>query len=625
MSSNIKTQIQKILNSFYPNDTFFIETILLPIKDNNSFYTNLNNWYRENSQVSENDPFHKLYGISEISKPIIRKSSSSFEFNKQNIDLLFTIVKNVLKSENENYLNLKQKLNDIFDLYDLNTIKFITDQIYCTPSSFPVNFYAFAISIRIIIQCYYNQLNNFAFGLFSELNFSLKDEIFYSELFCCYLLFLYFMYELNLENKKSISLYLLNNNDLFENFTYHVDEDGYNKVKEIISIEDLNILNLISSFFQINFIEANIYIMYMIKEEQYKNLLNFIDNQSKLKTINLNCSNVFIDKYNIINDFNKITTLSINILNKSSEVKINLKNLNENNKTKLNKFYIEGDNLNLNFLPDCFSQLITFSYISNGNEIAKFDLKILEKADKLKELILKNISPEQLNLLTNIFQNNPNKSLLTTFDVELNNISELNKQLILESIDPLFSLKCMSEVENFKIKIDNKTTDKKKYFVLHEKNAYYFINVGLSKFQNCQIFTITNHNETFYPEDNLSSGCSKTKKNPLKISENESFSLDDNLNDSILWNNNNDTIVYYSDNKVINENDRRDFNKKLFSYSSGNVGIGRKLHNKTEYLNCLYSICKAQKKLKAKPILMGIFKFLSQPKGRQFLVANYNN
>ena len=142
MSSNIKTQIQKILNSFYPNDTFFIETILLPIKDNNSFYTNLNNWYRENSQVSENDPFHKLYGISEISKTIIRKSSSSFEFNKQNTDLLFTIVKNVLKSENENYLNLKQKLNDIFDLYDLNTIKLITDQIYCTPSSFPVNFYA---------------------------------------------------------------------------------------------------------------------------------------------------------------------------------------------------------------------------------------------------------------------------------------------------------------------------------------------------------------------------------------------------------------------------------------------------------------------------------------------------
>ena len=66
----------------------------------------------------------------------------------------------------------------------------------------------------------------------------------------------------------------------------------------------------------------------------------------------------------------------------------------------------------------------------------------------------------------------------------------------------------MSEVENFKIKIDNKTTDKKKYFVLHEKNAYYLINVGLSKFQNCQIFTITNHNETFYPEDNLSSGSS---------------------------------------------------------------------------------------------------------------------
>ena len=132
--SSIKEQIKKILITFYPNDTLFIDTILLPINDS-SFLSNLNNWYKENSQVSIEDPFHKLYGISEISKPIIRKSSSSFEFNKQNIDLLFTIVKNVLKSENENYLNLKQKLNDIFDLYDLNTIKFITDQIYCTPSS----------------------------------------------------------------------------------------------------------------------------------------------------------------------------------------------------------------------------------------------------------------------------------------------------------------------------------------------------------------------------------------------------------------------------------------------------------------------------------------------------------
>ena len=150
--SSIKEQIKKILITFYPNDTLFIDTILLPINDS-SFLSNLNNWYKENSQVSIEDPFHKLYGISEISKPIIRKNLSSFELKKQNIDLLFTIVKNFLKSGNNNILILKQKLNDIFDLYDLNTIHFISEQIYSTPSSFPINFYAFCITIKIIVEC----------------------------------------------------------------------------------------------------------------------------------------------------------------------------------------------------------------------------------------------------------------------------------------------------------------------------------------------------------------------------------------------------------------------------------------------------------------------------------------
>ena len=622
--SSIKEQIKKILITFYPNDTLFIDTILLPLKDT-SFLSNLNNWYKENSQVSIEDPFHKLYGISEISKPIIRKNLSFFELTKQNIDLLFTIVKNFLKSGNNNILILKQKINDIFDLYDLNTIHFITEQIYSTPSSFPINFYAFAISIKILVECFFSQLKNFSFGLFSDLKFSINDDIFYSELFCCYLLFIYYLYELNLISKQSISLFLLNNNDLFENYTYHVDENGYNKVKDIISIEDLSILNLITSFFQINCKKVNIYILYSIKENEYNYLLNFINNQKLLTTINLNCSNAFINKYNIINDFNKMKTLSIKILNTSSQILVNLQNLEKDNKTSLINFYIEGDNLKINSLPECFSNLKSFSYISNGNNIISFDLTIFEKSEKLKELTLKSISPEQLTTLINIFQSIPNKSDFKHFDVEINNINALNKQSILESIEPIFTLTSMSQVENFKIKIDNKTTDKTKYFTLNVENGYYYINKAFEKFENCQIFSITNHNENYYPEDNLTQGSRKSKKNPLKKNEMESFTLEDNEHECSVFSNNNDTVIYYNDNIMINENDRRDFNKRLFSHSSGNVGEPKKLLLKHDYLTCLYCISRSQKKLKAKPILMNIFKFLTLPRGRQYIIANYNN
>ena len=622
--SSIKEQIKKILITFYPNDILFIDTILLPIKDT-SLLSNLNNWYKENSQVSTDDPFHKLYGISEVSKPIIRKNLSTFELTKPNIDLLFTIVKNFLKNGNDNLVILKQKLNDIFDLYDLKSIHFITEQIYSTPSSFPINFYAFAISIKILVECFFSQLKNFSFGLFSDLKFSINDEIFYSELFCCYLLFIYYLYELNLISKKSISLFLLNNNDLFENYTYHVDENGYNKVKDIISIEDLSILNLITSFFQINCKKVNIYILYSIKENEYNYLLNFINNQKLLTTINLNCSNAFINKYNIINDFNKIATLSIKILNTSSQILVNLKNLEKDNKTSLINFHIEGDNLKINALPECFCNLKSFSYISNGNNIISFDLKIFEKFEKLKKLILKSISPEQLTTIINIFHIIPNKSFFTDFDIELNNINNLNKQSILESIEQIFILPSMSQVENFKIKIDNKTTDKTKYFVLNKENGYYYINRALGAFENCQIFSITNHNENYYPEDNLTQGLGKTKKNPLKINEIESFTLEDNVNECQDFSNKNDTVIYYNDNIRTNTNDRRDFNKRLFSHNSSNIGEIKKLHLKNDYLNCLYCISKSQKKLKAKPILMNIFKFLTLPRGRQYIVANYNN
>ena len=42
--SSIKEQIKKILITFYPNDTLFIDTILLPINDS-SFLSNLNNFH----------------------------------------------------------------------------------------------------------------------------------------------------------------------------------------------------------------------------------------------------------------------------------------------------------------------------------------------------------------------------------------------------------------------------------------------------------------------------------------------------------------------------------------------------------------------------------------------------
>ena len=147
----LTSEIRKILLFLYPNDAFFIDIIISPDRDL-QFFTKISKWIEDNEMKNNiNSPFNKLYGISDILSKNQKMNSSSFNFTKTTIDTFYNIVKTNLLSNEE--ISLKEKLIDAFNIADITSINFVNETNENNNSkNLPINFYAFAICIRVLYE-----------------------------------------------------------------------------------------------------------------------------------------------------------------------------------------------------------------------------------------------------------------------------------------------------------------------------------------------------------------------------------------------------------------------------------------------------------------------------------------
>ena len=78
----------------------------------------------------------------------------------------------------------------IYKCHNLNRINFISNKEKNGPSKYPVNFYAFCIGIRILIECYSEQIKFFDLGIFMNSNetlFGKENNFCFLSLACLYI------------------------------------------------------------------------------------------------------------------------------------------------------------------------------------------------------------------------------------------------------------------------------------------------------------------------------------------------------------------------------------------------------------------------------------------------------
>ena len=89
---------------------------------------------------------------------------------------------------------IRSRLIEVFNCPNISSIGFISNKTENYTSTYPVNFYAFCISIKILLLCFPKQIKNFHIGIFNseQTSFNINtNNYFLSELFCSYVSFLY--------------------------------------------------------------------------------------------------------------------------------------------------------------------------------------------------------------------------------------------------------------------------------------------------------------------------------------------------------------------------------------------------------------------------------------------------
>ena len=208
-SLNFET-IKKIILLFYPREDQNFIDLIFKEKDILSFFKDLLNYYKTIPKFSNDNIENKFYGIQNITKlPNTKKEITNIELNKLNTDLIFVTVKQIMLSsyEDENNINInnnellldkksliKSRLIQIFNSENISSIGFISNKEGNYTSSYPVNFYAFCISMKILLICFPEQIKKFHIGIFNTIDTSFNiqnNDYFFSDLFCSYLSYLY--------------------------------------------------------------------------------------------------------------------------------------------------------------------------------------------------------------------------------------------------------------------------------------------------------------------------------------------------------------------------------------------------------------------------------------------------
>ena len=643
--------VKKILLSFYPEDKFLFDIILSPL-NKATFLYDLDKYYSKLDEFSNKDPFNKYYGVQSSAKLIIRENQSSIDLNKENTDIIFSLVDQVLASFGPklNINTIKGNINEIYKCHNLDRINFISNKEKNGRSLYPVNFYVFCICLRMIIECYSEQIKYFDIGVFmnsTETLFS-KDnnDCFLSELFCCYIVYLYFYSVLTKHHDVCLTLHFFDDSSIYDNFTFHITENGYDKINEILgkNKEKYDVMTLLKEIFTVNLNKLNFNFHYNISKEEYEKIVELLNCQDYLTKVEFYCQDNFMNssKYNIFKDIQKCKELNFYIQ----------KGINDKEKIKLNGDFnnisnlaIQGDNLIVESLPEKLNHLNSLKLISKTNNInspyysEKYEKEnicfnitqeLFNNFDNIQQLTLKFLSLEQFLWLVNSLNSKTSKpkSDLLKLDVEVdysfsnlikeqnnnkNNNEELNKNLILKGINSLINY-CprISKIRELCLNLVNNSPQNN--FVLSTENGLYFIDLVLTKLNNCYNFSLINNNNNYYPAEEekpditLTGNGRRTRKNiKKKNNENEEFYLSENKHKCRCdWNHNNEIYVSY------NGNENNDYSKYI---------------DIDKFIPFLLVVERKLKKLKSKPIIFNISKCLNiiNKRPKQFKVINFNN
>ena len=665
--------IKKIIFLFNPREDQKFIDLIFKEKDTLSLFKDLLNFYKTIPKFSNDNIENKFYGIQNITKlPNTKKEITTIELNKLNTDLIFVIVKQIMLSsyDEENNINInkddlllnkksliKSRLIQIFNCQNISSIGFISNKEENYTSSYPVNFYAFCISLKILLICFPDQIKKFHIGIFNtkDTSFNIQNnDYFFSDLFCSYLSYLYLISTKGKNEVIELCLHFFDNSNIYENFTFHIATSGFKFLKKILkNCEKLDILNILNGYFNDMIKRISFYFHYNnIELNYYNDIMKFINFPGISKKIDIYCDKKLINNKNInfLKDLTNCRDLNIHIINNNSlietndEIKISLKG---ENILKQKIFSVEGSNIYLDNMPNDFSSLKILKLISNKNRYYVKDEEDYKSQHKnlicfnfpkdafinlnyLEELTLIYITPEQfislVNSLNNRSINDINQSSIIKLYLEINYShikipcdlisNTLTKEDILGNIDSLLrNCQRISYIRELDIILSN--DNPKSNFVLIKENGFYFINLALELLKKCYHFSIKNINNYYYPL-NDSKPAKKQSSNNIqkrnfrrqiseKIVNNEKYCLQDNVN-----------------NCYVKEN----LNKELqVIYSGNDFDDYAKMTDLDSASPFLFAIDKKITKLKPKTILINIMKFfnikIEAPK--QYSVCNFNN
>ena len=666
-SINFET-FKKIILQFYPNEDINFINLIFQEKDALTFLQELEKYFKNISNFSVSEPKNKFYGVQNFIKlPKSKVEKNIIELNKLNTDLIFVIVKQIILSSydmniEDNKQNLTEKKNliksrliEIFNCSNISAIGFISNKIENYTSIYPVNFYAFCISIKILLFCFPKQIKNSHLGIFNceQTLFNVNNnEFFLSELFCSYLSFLYLSSKILKNDIATLSLHFFDDSNIYENFTFHMTLNGFNLIKRILKNSDkFDILNLLNNYFNDSLKRIVLYFHYNnIDSNNYNNIINFCNSPGINKKIDIFCDKKIINNKNInfLKDLEHCRELNIHIINNNSlaesntENKINLKN---EKIIKQKSFSLEGENIYLDNFPVDLSNIKTLKLIKNKvsyyvkdeedyknlhKNIISFNFQkdIFINLNYLEEITLVYITPEQFfSLVNNLiisskeneYQSNINKLFLEInyshlkipCDLKNNSIS---KEEILSNVDSLIrNCKRISNIRELDIILTN--DNPKNNLVLIKENGFYFINLVLELLKKCYHFSLKNFNNYYYPSndkkpESKSSNNIQRRNFRKKVSEiiiNEGYCLQDNINNCFVKTNSNKELQV-----IYNGNDFNDYAKMIDLDSA---------------LSFLFAVKNKFTMLGPKIILINIIRFfnikIEAPK--QFSVCNFNN
>ena len=645
--------LKKLLLSFYPEDKFLFDIILSPL-NKTTFLYDLDKYYSKLEEFSNSDPFNKYYGVQNSIKSNYRESQTSIDLNKENTDIIFSLVDQLLASFGPklNLNTIKGNINQIYKCHNLSRINFIANKEKNLHSTYPVNFYAFCITMRMLIECYSDQIKFFDMGIFmnsAETLFGKENNFcFLSELFCCYIVFLYFYSILTKYHDVSLTLHFFDDCNIYDNFTFHETENGFDIINNILgrNKDTYDVMTLLKEIFTVNLNKLNFFLHYDINIDTYKQIVELLNCQDYLTKVEFYCDKNFLnsDKFNIFKDMQKCTELNIYLQNTNNKSKIKLKD----DMANVINFALEGNDFYLDNIPNNLNNLKKLKLVSNIDNINSpyysdkyekenicFNLTqdIFNNLDNIQELTLKYLSLEQFLLLVNCLNSKSNKSQsnILKLNIEVDytfsniiqeqiksntdnkiNIEDLKKNLILKAVNLLINYS--QRISNiYELSINLVNNGFLNNFVLSTENGLYFIDLVFQKLKSCYRFSLINTNNNYFPKDEekpditLTGNGKRTRKVVKKKNENEEFYLNENKHKCRCdWNHNSEIFVSY------NGNECNDFCK---------------FNDLDEFVPFLIVVDKKLKKLNSKPILLNIAKYfnITKKKPRILEVINFNN